>query len=373
MSSDGAPSAEAPQGGGRANRMWVVVLVAVVVAAAAFGAGYYLLSRPAPVNHPPLAAIRVSNSTPVTYTTVTFNGSSSSDPDGDSLTYRWSLPNGTTSNRVAVDYTFSAVGTYDFNLTVTDRGGAVGNATLAVTVRPAPLTVGTNTPYPPFELYNGSTLVGFDIDLADALAAHEGYAPQWEDFQDFLLLLSTVGAGGVGMAASAITSSGTVGASRNSTMYFSAPYYLETFGALVNTSSNLTCAMSICTPADLANRTIGVVAGSSEENWVDANLVSTNLTPSAKVLAYGDTTLAVNQLRLGAVSVLLLESVAAQSIASAGVGQRVAGLINTGEQYSLAFPHSAAGLVLRARMDAALMWAVQTGVYQSLYVKWFVP
>ncbi len=375
MSSSSAPDAGTLEGGRRPNRMWIVVLAAVLVAAAAFGVGYYLLGRPVPTNQPPIAVIHASNSAPVTYDTVTFNATGSSDPDGDALTYRWGLPNGTASSRAIVNYTFTSVGTFDFRLTVTDSHGLGDNATLAVTVRPAPLVVGTNTPYPPFEDYNVSTgqIEGFDVDLADALAAREGYAPQWKNYADFSVLLTTVGSGGVDMAAAAITSSGTVGALRNQSMYFSDPYFVVSLGALVNNTSNLSCALSVCTPMDLANRTIGVMTGSTAEAWVQDHLVATNLTPGSLVMSYTSATTAVEALRTGTVSVVLIESYVAQAIASAGVGQRVAGYIVTGEQYSFAFPHSAAGLVLRARMDAALAWAMQTGVYQNLYKKWFGP
>lgn len=369
-SSPGAAEGQSPP---RARRMWVLLVIVVVAVAAALGAGYYFLSTSAPANRAPVAVIHSSKANPVTYDTVGFNASASSDPDGDALTYLWHLPNASTSVRVALNYTFgSTIGTFPFTLTVKDSRGAQDVAYLNVTVGPTPLTVGTNPPYPPFEFYNGTSLEGFDIDLVNALAAYAGYGPTWTDFPDFSVLLQTVAAGGVDMAASAITSSGSVGAVRNTTMYFSAPYYEVRFGVLVRAASNLTCAGFNCTPADLANLTIGVQSGTSEEMWVQNQLVATNLTPSSKVLAYPSIDSAVSALQAGDVEVVLLESFAAQSVAGASGGNlRVAGIVDTGEQYSFAFPRTAEGLVLKTRIDAALQAAMQSGLYFNLYAKWF--
>ena len=72
------------------------------------------------------------------------------------------------------------------------------------------LLVGTNVPFPPFEDFNTSSgqFEGFDIDIAKLIAAELGRTLVVQQFADFQVLLATVGTGGVDMAASAITSSG---------------------------------------------------------------------------------------------------------------------------------------------------------------------
>ena len=71
-------------------------------------------------NQPPVA---VASATPLSGAiplTVTFDGSGSSDPDGDNLNYQWVLPDGTTLNGVTATHTFTQAGSYPVNLTVND-------------------------------------------------------------------------------------------------------------------------------------------------------------------------------------------------------------------------------------------------------------
>src|SRR5437899_12228729 len=87
----------------------------------------------------------------------------------------------------------------------------------------ATFVVGTNIPFPPFESYNDTRgqFEGFDIDLAQLFANALGRTMIVRNFNDFDLLLATVGKGGVDMAASGITESGERGQLRNSSMSFS--------------------------------------------------------------------------------------------------------------------------------------------------------
>ena len=53
---------------------------------------------------------------------VSFNGSGSSDPDGNTLTYAWDFGDGGTATSALASHTYSAAGSYLVSLTVTDDG-----------------------------------------------------------------------------------------------------------------------------------------------------------------------------------------------------------------------------------------------------------
>ncbi|HYJ33753.1 MAG TPA: putative Ig domain-containing protein [Candidatus Binatia bacterium] len=65
---------------------------------------------------------------------ISFDGSGSSDPDGDTLTYAWDFGDGSTGTGVNPSHAYTAGGTYTVTLTVTDTGLLTGTATTTATI-----------------------------------------------------------------------------------------------------------------------------------------------------------------------------------------------------------------------------------------------
>jgi hypothetical protein len=68
-------------------------------------------------------------------TPVTLNGSASGDQDGDTLTYRWTDPQGNVAGNSAIVTTLVQMGTQTYTLTVTDPSGLSATAQTHTTVR----------------------------------------------------------------------------------------------------------------------------------------------------------------------------------------------------------------------------------------------
>ncbi|MGH7519978.1 MAG: PKD domain-containing protein [Gemmatimonadales bacterium] len=77
---------------------------------------------PPPPNHPPVAVAGGPYSS--TSGVVNFDGSASSDPDGDAITFRWEFGDGETSSAMKPSHTYAQDGDYNVSLRVTDSKGA---------------------------------------------------------------------------------------------------------------------------------------------------------------------------------------------------------------------------------------------------------
>ncbi len=86
------------------------------------GSGTYTVTAtvtsPAP-NQPPTASFTAS----CTELTCSFDGTASSDPDGDALTYAWDFGDGATGSGATASHTYASGGTYTATLTVDDGNG----------------------------------------------------------------------------------------------------------------------------------------------------------------------------------------------------------------------------------------------------------
>jgi glucose/arabinose dehydrogenase len=89
-----------------------------------------------PANRPPTASMTATPTSGPTPLTVSFNGSASSDPDGDPLTYEWSFGDGSpneTTTGPTTSHTYTTAGARTATLTVRDgRGGVSAPASVSL-------------------------------------------------------------------------------------------------------------------------------------------------------------------------------------------------------------------------------------------------
>ena len=89
-----------------------------------------------PANRPPLAVV----GGPYSGTAgagVSFDGSGSSDPDGDALGFAWDFGDGGSATGAKPGHTYAAAGTFTVTLTVNDGRGGTNSGTTTATIAPA--------------------------------------------------------------------------------------------------------------------------------------------------------------------------------------------------------------------------------------------
>ena len=118
-------------------------------------------------------------------TAISFNGSTSSDPDGTITAYSWNFGDGTTATGSSPGKSYSAAGTFTVMLTVTDNQGATNSATTTATISSAP--TGTLTDGAPALSYNITTnrisTAGYQYDAAGNLTRGQTENGVWQRYQ----------------------------------------------------------------------------------------------------------------------------------------------------------------------------------------------
>ena len=102
-------------------------------------------------NQPPVANFTYYPEKPVVNQSVTFDASSSYDPDGKIMNYEWDFGDGNITNTTheIIKHSYSKAGIYEVTLTVTDNEGAKNSTTKIITVSGAIFDTGSpQNPYP---------------------------------------------------------------------------------------------------------------------------------------------------------------------------------------------------------------------------------
>ncbi len=236
---------------------------------------------------------------------------------------------------------------------------ACGNQTPTSSTSPASpggdtLKVATEPAFPPFEAQGqGGELVGFDIELMNAVGEAAGFKPEFQSLP-FDGIVPALQANTVDAAISAMT----ITPERAQTVSFSRPYFKAGLAIAVRENNQETQSLD-----NLKNKKIAVQIGTTGAE--QANSIS-----GAQVSTFDSAPLALQELLNGNVDAVINDApVTLDAIKSGNLkGIKVVGQLVTEEFYGIAMPKSSQNL---EKVNQGLNTVIQNGTYDKIYQKWF--
>jgi polar amino acid transport system substrate-binding protein len=219
-------------------------------------------------------------------------------------------------------------------------------------ITPGTLTIGSDIPYPPFEMGSPPDYTGFDVDLMDAIAKKLNLQPKWVDTA-FGTIFADQQAGKFDIVASSTT----ITPARQQRVTFSDPYFDADQSLMVQKGS------SIQSTSDITSSTrIGVQQGTTGADYA-ANKTD------AQVQSYPEIGNAFNALQAGQVDGVINDFAVSAFALKKYPQLDVVQTIKTGEQYG--FPMQQQNTALQHAVNGALQSTISDGTYQKIYEHWF--
>lgn len=237
-----------------------------------------------------------------------------------------------------------------------DKGAEASDYTL---LNEGKLVVATSPDYPPFENLVDGEMVGFEIDLAKALAEEMGLEVEFKNIQ-FDAIVTAVAAGGqcdVGISGFSITPE------RLEEVDFSESYYVDDLGVAVMKDSGIT-ADNVAEKLSADGVKIAVQSGTTGEAQMLEDY------PNATIVPYGNSTDSFAAMQAGQVDAVCTNlAVVERTVAESYTDAEVVLTIATGEEYGIAVSKENAGLT--EAINAALANLKANGTIDEIAAKWF--
>jgi glutamine transport system permease protein len=218
------------------------------------------------------------------------------------------------------------------------------------------IVVGTNAEYPPFEYVDDDgNIVGFDVDLMNAIAAEADFEVEWINTRwDGIFVALASG------EFDAVISAATITEERKETVDFSDPYFNA--GQVIVVRADET---EITGPEDLAGKKAGVQLGTTGDIWLSEET-------EAEVVRFDENTLAFQALANGDVDAAVADGPTAVDIVKANpeMNLKVLDGVYTDEEYGIAVNKDKPEVL--GAINSGLAAVKASGKYDEIYDKYFV-
>ena len=221
------------------------------------------------------------------------------------------------------------------------------------------LVMATNAFFPPYEFYEGTEIVGIDVEIAAAVAAKMGYDFVVRDY-DFDAIIPAVisGEANFGLAGMTVTEE------RLLTVDFSSSYATGVQVVIVREDSAITSVDDLF--AEGAMHTIGVQMATTGDLYSTWDLEEVGL---ATINRYPNGNEAVMALKAGMVDCVIIDNEPAKAYVAANEGLKILATEYVTENYAACF---AKGSPLLAEFNAALEALIADGTIASI-IEYYIP
>lgn len=213
------------------------------------------------------------------------------------------------------------------------------------------LVMGTNATFKPFEYKDGGQVVGFDVELAQAIAKDMGKELKIEDMS-FDGLLPALESGQIDMAVAGMS----VTSEREKNALFSDPYYQASQRIIVPKNSK------IANKYQLEHKKIAVQLGTTGDQ-------AASKIKGAQVVQFPAAPNALQELAAGKVDAAVIDDAPAKQYVSGFPSLKIINTPLSSENYAIAFKKGNTELSEHANKTIANMKA--DGRYQALLQKYF--
>ncbi|WP_423999705.1 basic amino acid ABC transporter substrate-binding protein [Haloarcula salina] len=222
------------------------------------------------------------------------------------------------------------------------------------------VVAGTAPGFPPFEMKQEGELVGFDIDLLEAVVDETDYTlTGWKEFE-FKSLIPALTNDNIDVVAAGMT----INDERDQTIDFTDPYYSSNQAIVVRAEGDF----SPGSLSDLSGRTVGAQKGTTGESVVQEQLIDGGSLSADNYNSYGNYVLAVEDLQNGNIDAVVIDQPVAETFAA----QRpvaIAFTYETGENFGFGVREDDDEFTQALNSGLA---AVRDGsTYQDLTNEWF--
>ncbi|MFC7115691.1 basic amino acid ABC transporter substrate-binding protein [Natronoarchaeum sp. GCM10025703] len=222
------------------------------------------------------------------------------------------------------------------------------------------IVAGTAPGFAPFEMVEDGELVGFDIDLLEAVIDETEYELSgWEQLE-FASLIPALDNGNIDVIAAAMT----INEERQEQIAFSEPYYSANQSVLVASGGDFQPESL----EDLADRTVGAQSGTTGEQVVRDDVIDAGIIPEGNYTSFDNYVLAVEDLERGVIDAVVIDEPVAQTFQSSR-DVEVAFIYETGEQYGFGVRQDAEDL--QSALSEGITAVEESGEYEEITSTWF--